>query len=298
MVRILVLVPPFCVLLALGLLAKDGPLPDRETLYKMVRENLAKSERVAYLYTYKEHRTDVDINPFGRVGTGGTRVFEVYPSPNPELTYRRLVVRDGAPLDERDVAEQDREYEVRVTDVQQRLAKRSDEERQRREDDAATDRRRSQTMIEDVVDTLQFKLEGRTEHSGVTAIVVSFAPRPGAQAKTREGRMAQKFAGTVWIHEAASEVMHVEATSIKSISFGLGLVARLNEGVMATVTRQPVEGGVWMPVAVTMSGRGRAALVRRFVLNHVARWLDYRRLPGDSVAPFLENTQIPGPQFQ
>ena len=74
-----------------ALRAQDArPLPDFQALYNAVRRNLTEAEKVAYLYAFKERRTDIHTNPFGRIGTGGTRVFEVYPSPTRQLTYRRL----------------------------------------------------------------------------------------------------------------------------------------------------------------------------------------------------------------
>ena len=288
------LLPSLSLLLASGLLSQGRLLPDVDTLYRAVRKNLARAERVAYLYAFRERRTDIHANPFGKVGTGGTRLFDVYPSPNLELTYRRLIERDGAPIDAGDLAEQDRDYEKRVADVRRQSASRRGEERQRREGDAEGARRRK-TMIEDVVDALQYTLEGPAVLDGVPALVVSFSPRSGARPKTREGRTAQKFAGTVWIHEAASEVMRVEAKSVDSISFGFGVVARLGEGTTATLTRQPVEGDVWMPTRLTMSGRGRVALFRRFELDYAVEWFDYRRLPGDALAPFLADARIPDP---
>lgn len=264
-------------------------LPDFDQLYARVRENLAKSERIAYLYAFKERRTDVHTNPFGRIGTGGTRLYEVYPSPNPELTYRRLVARNGAPVSASELAEQDGEYTARVAAARRKTPARPEEERARRAEDATRARRRGQTMVDDVVDTLQFKLEGRGSHAGVPAIVVSFSPRPGARPRTREGRMAQKFIGTVWVHEAAFEVMRVEAKSIDDISFGYGVVARLSEGTIATMTRAAVDGGVWMPIEIRLRGSGRAAVVRRLVMDFVMEWFDYRRLRGDSAAPFLDS---------
>jgi hypothetical protein len=270
------------------LLSQDRALPDFETLYKTTRENLAEAERVAHLYAFKERRTDLHTNPFGKVGTDGTRVFEVYPSANPQLTYRRLIERNDKPLPPDEIAEQDRDYRVRVAEIQRRIARRSDEERRRREEDAARARRRGQAAIEDIIDTLQFKLEGRTVHEGVQAIVVRFTPKPNANPRTRQGRIAQKFAGTVWIHEEASEVMRVEARAIDDLSFGLGIVARLDEGATATLVRRPVERGVWMPTELTLSGQGRAAMIRRLVIDYVLEWFDYRRLAGTSATPFLD----------
>ena len=50
------------------------PLPDPKPFFDAVRQNLARSEDVQKLYAYKERRTDLNLNPFGRLGTGGTRV--------------------------------------------------------------------------------------------------------------------------------------------------------------------------------------------------------------------------------
>ena len=272
-----------------GRAQETPPLPDRETFSRIVRENLVRAERVAHLYAFKERRTDVHTNPFGRIGTGGTRLFEVYPSVTRQLTYRRLIDRDGVRLSAQELAEQDREYRERVADVQRRLATENADERQSREEDATSAREHGERRIADIIDTLQFQVDGRTVYQGVPAIVVSFTPRPDAKPDTREGRMAQRFVGTVWIHEAAGEVMRVESKSIESISFGFGLLARLGRGTEATLTRQAVERDLWMPTRLTLKGRGRAALfLRSLVFDYSVVWFDYRRLDGDSPTPFLD----------
>ena len=265
------------------------PLPDADAYSSAVREKLARAERTAYLYAFKERRTDVHTNPFGRIGTGGTSLFEVYPSANRRLTYRRLIDRNGVPTPSGDLAEQDREYRERVADLQRDLASEDADEQRRREENAERARERGERRIADVFGTLRFNVEGRTTYEGVPAIVVSFTPRADARPETRQGRLAQRFAGTVWIHEAAAEVMHVEATSIDSLSFGFGLLARLGEGTEATLTRQAIEPDLWMPTQLTLKGRGRAALfLRSLVVDFAINWFDYERLEGESATPFLD----------
>lgn len=275
---------------AVGVAAAQSPppLPVPEHLYEVVRENLVRAERVAHLYAFKERRTDIHTNPFGRLGTDGSRVLEVYPSSIRSLTFRRLVEEDGVPLSAARLAEQDRQYRARVAAFQRRSGVKSAEERRLAEVDAARVRERRQRRVEDVVNALQFTLEGRTVHNGVPALVVAFVPRQGARPETREGRMAVSFTGKVFIDEAASEVMHVEAASIDDISYGFGLVARVQEGAKASMTRRPIDGNIWMPTRITLQGRGRAVLVRPLQIDFAVEWFDYRRLEGDSVTPFLD----------
>jgi hypothetical protein len=268
--------------------AQDRPLPDLETFYRMVRQNLTRAERSQHLFTYKERRTDIHTNPFGRLGTGGTSVFHVYPSPTRRLSYRRLMERDGKPIPEREVAEQDREYRLRVDEVMRERAMAASNHRSVEQESEAA-RQRQQRTIDDVIDTLQFQLKGRTTHEGVPAIVVTFTPKPNARPSTRQGRTAQKFTGTIWVDEAALEVMRVEAKSTDDLTYGGGLVASLGEGTTATVTRRRVGGDVWMPTALTLTGQGRAVVFRKLVVDYEVEWFDYRRLPHESLTPFLDS---------
>jgi hypothetical protein len=267
---------------------QDRPLPDADTFYRLVRENLARAERVTHLYTYKERRTDIHTNPFGKLGTSGESLFEVYPSPTRRLGYRRLVARNGKPIPAADLAEQDQEYRARVARVMRENASRTPDREVLLQQESEGARQRRQRAIEDVIDTLQFQLKGRTTHNGVTAIVIAFSPNPNARPTTRQGRTAQKFSGTIWVDEAASEVMRVEATSTDDITYGSGFVARLDEGTIATMTRRRVGDQVWMPTELKLTGRGRAVLFRALVVDYVIEWFDYRRLPEESLTPFLD----------
>jgi hypothetical protein len=264
------------------------PLPNAEEFYRRVRDNLARAERVTHLYVYKERRTDVHTNPFGRLGTGGVSLYEVYPSPVRQLVYRRLVERNGQPVAAAELAQQDTEYRARVTEVLRDRGARGPQDAELVEEEARRARDRRERAINDVVEALAFTLKERTTYNGVPAIVITFRPRPGATPATRQGRTAQRFAGRVWVDERAAEVMHLEATSVDDISYGLGIVARLAKGTTATVTRKPLGDGVWMPTELSLSGRGRAVLFRRLVVDFSIRWFDYRRLPDDLLAPFLD----------
>jgi hypothetical protein len=62
------------------------------------------------------------------------------------------------------------------------------------------------------------------------------------------------------VDEAAAEVVRVEATAIEDITYGLGVVARLNKGAVVTLVRERVESDTWLPTSIRFSGEGRAML--------------------------------------
>jgi hypothetical protein len=253
---------------------------DRAAFYAAVQDNLARSQRAAIAFSYKERRTNLHTNPFGKIGTDGVELFQVYPSANPTLTYRRVLERDGVPVSAQNLAQQDREYRAKVAELRRLRDENEDDWRRRTEDDAVA-RRRAQAMIEDIVAALQFTITSQSLHEGRPSVVVTFAGKPAFRPKTREGAIAQKFQGTVWIDPEVNEVMHVEAMTTDDISFGFGIVARLNKGTTGSLTRRPVEPSLWMPAAVRLSGRGRAMLfLRKLALDFAIDWFDYQRFDG------------------
>ena len=273
-------------------LGAPEPLVD-ERFFDDARERLAEAFRLDDFYAYRARRTELNTNPFGRLGTGDVKLYEVYPSPTRGLTYRRLVATNGEPTSAADRAQQDRDYHERTTDIRRRLAEETAERLQATPEQRAEaevgrverlerSRERARRQIDDVINAMQFNVERRDVFEGRPSIVVTFGPRPGADPQTRRGDLARKFAGTAWIDEAEREVRYVEATSVDSISIGLGLVARIRDGAAATLRREKVADGVWMLTSVTLTGSGRAVLfLRGLSIDYSVEWFDYR--PADEV---------------
>jgi hypothetical protein len=241
-------------LLFQGAAATDvRPLPEPRPFFEAVRQNLVRSQDAGRQFGYTERRTDLNFNPFGRLGTGGSRVYEVTPSADGALN-RRLLERDGKPITNGPV---------------ERIERRTP---------------RGRSMVDDVASTIELSIDHRDVLDGRPTIVVTFKPRPDAKPRTREGRVARSFTGLIWIDEEAQEVAKVEATAIDDISFGYGLLARLGEGSTVMVRRQPIDGTLWLPVSVRFTGEGRALLFRKLIINFAVDWLNYRRYSSSSVA--------------
>jgi hypothetical protein len=232
--------------------AQDARLPDAEALFAAVRDNLRRAGQLQDRFSYKERRTELHTNPFGRLGTGGTLVFEVVPIADGPGFTRRLLERDGKPV-----------INAKV--------ERSGQRRRR-------DRAQSPSAIEDIASVLTFTLDRRVTLDGRSAFLVTFTPKGDARPRTREGRMARAFNGKIWIDEEAREVMRVEGTAIETISYGLGLIARLGQGTVVTVVRAPVGDGIWLPTSIRFKGEGRALLLRKLNVDFGIDWYDYTRV--------------------
>ncbi|MCA1586149.1 MAG: hypothetical protein LC791_15730 [Acidobacteria bacterium] len=255
--------------------AQPGPLPDAETFFARARERLASNELLQNRYAFKERRTDIRLNPLGHMGTGPLLLYEVYPSVEPAMTYRRLIQRDGTPVAEAELTAQDDAYRRRYHEWRLGLSRENPDERAvRRKRQAATEAK-AHAQAKEMVELFAFSIERRDTWEGEPAIVVGFAAKPQARPRTRESRVAVVFAGKAWVHETEHEVMHLEATTIDDVSFGFGMVAKLNEGAKTSMTRRRVNQA-WLPAETRFSGNGRALLLRKVAINYVREYFDYR----------------------
>jgi hypothetical protein len=227
------------------------PLPDEESFFKAARENLARSNREQNRYAYKERRAELHMNPFGRLGAGEVRLYDVTPGPEPSVYFRRLLERDGKPVPDSKPEKQQRRM-----------------------------RTQGPSAVDDTVATLRFAIDRREAINGRDHIVIRFEPRPNAKPQTREGRMAKVFKGTIWVEESSREVVRVEAVAIDDMSYGFGLIARLNKGTVVTLVRERIDDNVWLPTSMHFKGNGRALLVRKLTVDFTIEWFDYRRSLG------------------
>jgi hypothetical protein len=269
---------PLAVLLSItaGLAAQPAPaLPDQEAFFAETRKRLASNDLVQSRYSFRERSTQLRLNPFGRnMGTGPVNVYEVYPHPAEELTYRRLIEREGRPVSAAELDEQDRAYRDKLRDWQDRLAREGMSSRIERLQKSAEAKKKDEAMAREAIDMFEFQIAGRETWQNEPAIVVTFKPRPNASPRTREGRVARAFTGRAWVHEFEFEVMNVEASAIDDVSFGWGMIAKLHRGYKARFTRRRI-GSAWLPIESRFSGTGRALLFRKVVIDFERDYYDY-----------------------
>jgi len=229
--------------------AQERPLPNRQQFFDTTRANLERSQARQASYAYRERRRELHTNPFGRLGSGtGTEEFEVTPLPDGGIS-RTLVARDGQAV---------KDGQTTRSRPRARTSKRS--------------------AVADTADALDLVLDHRERLNGRDVIVVLFTPKPGAQPESREGKLAHNFRGKIFVDEADAEVVRVEATVIEDITYGLGVVARVNKGASVTLERERVDAETWLPTSIRLSGDGRAMLFRKLRVDHLIEWFDYRRV--------------------
>ncbi len=176
-----------------------------------------------------------------------------------DWTIGRLVRIDGADLaPAREREEIDRLAALRSDSAALRALASSlyrDEERVRR-------------IMAAMPDAFEFALAGRdTAATGSVGIRLAFRPRGGFAPPSRETALLTGLEGTLVIDSAAHRVTRIEATLVRDVSFGWGLLGRLNRGGHAVIQQRNVAGSRWAITTLQLHFDGNAFFVRRITIR-------------------------------
>jgi hypothetical protein len=271
---------------------EEAPAPvvaDTRAFLEEVRRNLQSDGALLEQYTFTEAYTERKLDGGGAVKKTKVETYEVYPSVEPRKMYRRLVARDGRPVSEKDLAEQDKQYEEKMAAREARRAARSEAERARREDEK---RREERAVIDEVFLMDDFRITGRELVEGRPTIVVEFSPRPGYKPVTEGGKFIQKLSGTAWIDEADRQLVRLDTRLLENLGVGPARLARLQKGASAYFVRRKINDEIWLPTEARFTGRAKILLVFGGGLDVTSRYFDYRKF---SVGTQEEITPEVGP---
>jgi hypothetical protein len=254
----------------------DRRLPDRDTFLREVRKRLRSDQAILQHYVYRRHQIDRERDGDGRITSMRRRVWEVLPLPDRGEGFRVMLVRDGRPVPESEIAEERAEYQDQLARAVRRLETESAGDRSRREARESEQAREERENVEDVVRLYRVELVRRETIRGIDSVLLTFSPRAGVEPRTRAGRILKSVGGRAWFSEREHELVRVEAEVIDTIRYGWGILARIHKGASAHVDRSRAPDGRWLPHKYEFQGSGRLLLVKGLHRDTTVTFSDYR----------------------
>jgi hypothetical protein len=260
--------------------AQDRPLPEYETFAANVKLHLASDEERQSGYMFIERRTEQKLDSAGKAKDESVKVFEVYPGLPGEERYRRLIEEDGRPVAPGKLAEKDRERQKEAEAYARRIADPSG--RQKAAQELDKDRRRYNAAVEDLFRIYDIRMVRRESIDGHDTIFATLAPKTGVKALTSDGKIMQHFKARAWVSESDYELVRVEIEAIEPLSIGLGLLARVQKGTVASFQRRKVNDEIWLPEKVTWTASARVLLLKQLRLRGISDFSGYRKFTVDT----------------
>jgi hypothetical protein len=271
--------------------AQDRPLPNQDAFAAEVKRHLATDEERQSGYTFLEKRIEQKLDALGRSKDRSVKVFEVYPGLPGEERYRRLIEENGKPVPAGDLAKRDRSRQKEVEDYARKLSITAERTKVTREQDKA--RREYSAAVDDIFHIYDIHMLRRESLDGHDTIVATLTPIPGAKPLTDDGKIMRHFKARAWISEADYELVRVEIEAIDDLSLGLGLLARVHKGTVATFQRRMVNDEVWLPAEVTWTASARVMLFRQLRLRGVSEFSNYRKFTVDTSTTYTAPRAAP-----
>jgi len=254
---------------------QELPLPDPQAFLAESLSRLRSNDLVRSGYTYQEQETRYSRGPDGKVTRTRVRIYEVVPSPEPELTYRRLVSEDG--VQPKDLAKRDADQARKAREWLARRELEGLDDRQARERKRKIEELKEQAVVGELQSIFDIRMTGRDSIDGHPAIGFTFEPRPEYSPRTPEGRVLNHFRGQVWIDERDHELARLDVNCLDSVSVKWGFIFRLLKGSRGRIERRKIDGEAWLPTYSRFTGSGRVFFVARIDLDQESVYSSYRK---------------------
>jgi hypothetical protein len=92
----------------------------------------------------------------------------------------------------------------------------------------------------------------------------TFRPNPDFSPKDRETQMYRGMEGELWLEPVQERIVRIEGRLFKDVSFGWGILGRLNKGGIYEIAQTQVTPGVWRITTLNIDVKGRVFLVDTF----------------------------------
>lgn len=243
---------------AAGSEAPPPPLPQDANQYlrEVVRHEIAAQTDDHTHWRYHIHREDEK----------GSQDRDVIETKDGQLARTLLI--NGQPL----TPEQRANDEVRMKKLVEDPAERAKREKRAKDDDD-----KLMQMFRAIPEAFVFKYDG--EENG--QIRLTFFPNPHYVAPNRELQVFRALSGKMWIDRAGSRLSRMDGTLFEDVTFGWGLLGRLNKGGTFSVLQSRVGDDHWEVVSLDVKMSGHAIVFKTINVKQYQRLSDFRRVRDD-----------------
>jgi hypothetical protein len=256
-----------------------APLPDVGALFAAVVANQEKLEQLSEHYAFRETRVEREDDGKGGSRTKQERVFSVLPVSG--RLVRQLLAVDGRALSPDEAEKEQRRVQKEIQEILDAREKRQEREKREREKGREPERDGRITMLTflRISKVSSLRRESFRSHD---VIALDFEPQPGFKPRNLGEQIVSKLVGTIWVDEAARQVVRLEARLLSSVKIGGGLVGSLSPASAFVLEQVKVSDDLWLPSYSEVNLAAKIFLFANVKQNSVSRFDDYRRYDVDS----------------
>ncbi len=252
------------------------PLPDIAKLLGDVQANEDKVDAILDNYSYTQKIISRELGKDGILRETESETFQL--SFYKGNRIRRLVEKNGKPLNENDQKDEDKNVQKRVAEIEKDIAKREAKAAKSPENDTPNDENRRISTAE-LLRASSLINPRRERFRGRDVIVFDFEPNPNFDFKNAKSflKFFGKVGGVMWIDEKDKQAARIEAVLFDNFKIGGGLLANLKKGASFTLEQERVGDEIWLPSTADINLSVKVLLVKGINVNQIVKSSNYRK---------------------
>ena len=251
-------------------------LPAIPTLLKELQANEDKIDEILENYSFTQKSIAREL---GKDGVLRDKDSETY-----QLSFykgnriRRLTEKNDRPLSEKEQADEDKNVQKRVAEIEKELAKKA-AKAVSQNSDGTPDGEGRRISIAEVLRASQLVNPRRERFRGREVIVFDFEPNPNFDYKNAKSflKFFGKTAGVMWIDAQDKQVARLEASLFDSFKIGGGFLANLKKGASFALEQERVNDEIWLPSVADINLSIKVLLVKGINVNQTIKSYNYRK---------------------
>jgi hypothetical protein len=270
------------------------PLPDIPSLLKELQANEDRIEEILENYSFTQKSTSRELGKDGilREKESETLQLSFYKGNR----IRRLIEKNGKPLSEKEQAEEDKNVQRRVAEIEKEIAKREARAAIAQTKTGTPDEDNRRISIAEVLRASRLVNPRRERFRGRDVVVFDFEPNSAFDFKNAKSflKFFGKTAGVMWIDERDKQVARIEAVLFDNFKIGGGFLANLKKGASFALEQERVNDEIWLPSVADVNLSVKVLLVKGINVNQIVKSYDYRKFKTeikDSKVDEIKNPQ-------
>lgn len=243
-------------LLAVSLPLLAGTPEEHRQIMRRSAELLRNDDKNLDRFLYLRRRQVRELDSDGKEKSRTSTTFRREPFDG--LVITKVVAKNDQPLSAQELKEQDEKIRTNATAFKRKMEEakgKSPQSDKRHESD-------EDMMIREMPEALDYKLVGTEIKRGRETLVFEFAPKPGYQPKNFKMKFFEKLKGKIWVDKATNEMAAADAEIFDTLSFGFGILGKMQKGTRFQLNRIEAAPGVWITDSFRARFGARIMLVK------------------------------------
>jgi hypothetical protein len=252
------------------------PLPDIPTLLKELQANEDKIDEILENYSFTQKSIKRELGKDGVLRETESETFQL--SFYKGNRIRRLVEKNDKPLSDNDQADEDKNVQKRVAEIEKEIAKKA-AKAVSQNSDGTPDGEGQRISTAEVLRASSLVNPRRERFRGRDVVVFDFEPNPNFDFKNAKSflKFFGKTAGVIWIDAQDKQVARIEASLFDNFKIGGGFLANLKKGASFALEQERVNDEIWLPTVADINLSVKVLLVKGINVNQIIKSYNYRK---------------------